>query len=156
MLEIGRFVDNEGQKFSIDLSLIGRPDDGFDDIRILEHVHVLGEAFAQLAVLYIDGHLTATIRQPCRRCLDAVTRMVELHEEFEIPIPPGVERVDLWPTVSRLVLSSVEPHVLCHPSCRGLCPVCGANLNREPSHVCPTDHEEGRTLRDLLPWTNDS
>jgi len=155
-LEIRSFVENEGQRFPLQETLHGRGE-ADDLLRTVEKITLDGQAFAQLSTLYLAVHITAAVRQPCRRCLAPVTETVELDEEFEVPIPPGVEEVDLWPDAVRLVLSAHDPNVLCREDCRGLCPLCGVDLNREPDHRCDLEEEDKtRTLRDYLSWPDES
>ncbi len=155
MFEIREFVDHPGSRFLVRLTLPG--DRAVDDeLRVVEEIAIDGEAFAQLSTLYLAVHIKAFVRQPCRRCLAPVTTTVELDEEFEVPIAPQAVAVDLRPDVIRLVLSSHDPNVVCRKDCRGLCPVCGVDLNRQPDHDCQSKADEPRTLRDLVSWKNDS
>jgi len=156
MLELQPFVDHPGQRLPIDLILTDRETPG-EDLRTVTEMRLQGEAFVQLSTLYLTVHVAASIRQPCRRCLEPVMTSEEIEEEFEIPIRPGTRSIDLWPDVVRLILSSHDPNVLCKKDCRGLCPSCGMNLNQEPSHRCATNEESThQTLKDLASWTNDS
>jgi len=147
-LRITDFVANPGRRFPISLVLSGGQDP--DGVSTVESVEVDGEAFAQLATLYLEVTLRARLVQPCRRCLEPVETVLELDEPFEVPIPTNAETVDLLPTVLRLVLSARDPNVVCRGDCRGLCPICGANLNDEPEHVCTPASSDRTTLRDLL------
>jgi len=121
-----------------------------DALCCVESVEVAGEAFAQHGSLFLEVTLRAAIVQPCSRCLEPVNAEFATEEEFDVTIPPGVETVDLTPTVLRLVLSAYDPNVRCKTDCRGLCPVCGTNLNEHPDHVCEDDASEPTRLRDLL------
>jgi len=152
--DVRAFLDRPGRRLPVAVTLSGGAQTD-DELRAVGEIVLAGEAFAQLSTLYVSVHITAQIRQPCRRCLAPVTSSVELDESFEVPIPAGAATVDLRPDVLKLVLSAHDPNVLCREDCRGLCPVCGADLNREPDHNCRTD-DEPRTLRDLATWTNDS
>lgn len=100
------------------------------------------------------GHLTTALPETCSRCLTAVTSPVEVDIEEEalpsIDIDTGaLVDADAEPDVLRLddhheldlseavreAISLAEPiTVLCRPDCRGLCLVCGADLNADPSH----------------------
>jgi uncharacterized metal-binding protein YceD (DUF177 family) len=153
-LSVQEFLDRPGRRLPVKLTM---PGDGRtdDELRVVEGIALDGEAFAQLATLYLAVHITARVRQPCRRCLTPVTTSIELDEEFEVSIPPGADAVDLRGDVLKLVLSAHDPNVVCREDCRGLCPVCGADLNREPNHRCESD-DEPRTLRNLASWTSDS
>lgn len=39
------------------------------------------------------------------------------------------KRVDLWPAVREQLLLAVPMHALCRDDCKGLCQICGGNLN---------------------------
>jgi len=156
-LEIRQYVDNPGQRFLVQVALSGTGE-ADDQLRTVDEIRLDGQAFAQLSTLYLDVTITAAVRQPCRRCLIPVTTTVELEEVFEIPISPGVEEVELWPDVVRLVLSAHDPNVICKASCQGLCPVCGVNLNKEPDHDCAGAEkaDDSVTLGDYLSWPDES
>jgi len=153
-LRVQEFLDRPGRRLPVKLTAAGE-DQPDDELRVVEEIALDGEAFSQLSILCLTVHVTARIRQPCRRCLAPVTTSVELDEEFEVTIPPGADEVDLREDVLKLVLSAHDPNVVCREECRGLCPICGADLNREPNHNCEAD-DEPRTLRDLISWTSDS
>ena len=92
------------------------------------------------------GLVRATAVGVCDRCLDPATFEVagEIEEYylFEEPDDPeafedgyeliGEDRiVDLAGPIYDAVLIDTPFTVLCDPDCKGLCPSCGANLNRE-------------------------
>jgi uncharacterized metal-binding protein YceD (DUF177 family) len=147
-LRIAEFLANPGRRFPIDITLNGKQDP--ESLCTVDSIELAGEAFAQLATLYLEVTLRAKLIQPCRRCLEPVETTLELDEPFEVPVPPNIESVDLLPVVLRLVLSAHEPNVVCREDCRGLCPACGINLNRRPDHACEPDESGRTTLRDFL------
>jgi uncharacterized protein len=88
--------------------------------------------------------LAATLEGPCMRCLEDAAPTFEVEarevdqpgggEELESPyIRDGVLDVRGW---ARDALAlSVPAQVLCRPDCAGLCPICGAALDRAgPEH----------------------
>ncbi len=121
------------------------------------------------------GHLTTALPGTCSRCLVAVISPVEVDIEeealpaFDIdtgqPLDTQAEpealrlddhhELDLSETV-REAISLAEPIVvLCRPDCRGLCLVCGADLNADPSHDHVPDELDPRlaalaAIRDRL------
>lgn len=121
------------------------------------------------------GHLMTALPETCSRCLTAVTSPVEVDIEEEAlpsididtgaPLDAGSEpdalriddhhELDLSETV-REAISLAEPIVvLCRPDCRGLCLVCGADLNADPSHSHGADELDPRlaalaAIRDRL------
>ena len=81
---------------------------------------------------------------PCMRCLEPAGAPVEV-DAREIDQPGGGEDLDS-PYVDRdeLALSAwardalalaLPAQIVCSEECRGLCAVCGANLNDDPSHA---------------------
>lgn len=110
------------------------------------------------------GRLTTALPETCSRCLVAVTSPVEVDIEEEalpsIDIDTGApldgaaepdalrldhhHELDLSETV-REAISLAEPIVvLCRPDCRGLCLVCGTDLNADPSHSHGADELDPR------------
>jgi len=108
------------------------------------HVWKVGTKF------YVEISIDGTIRAECHRCLDefdmplkARVTMIfyrgsrgeiepETLEEDYILIPDeGEMRYDILPRVKEAVVLEIPIKILCSEDCKGLCPVCGANLNRE-------------------------
>lgn len=105
-----------------------------------------------LSVGRVGDRLTLTavidteLRGPCQRCLAPAT--VAIHAEgVETALRGESEgddadevyvetyRLDLLAWVRDLVASALPLKLLCREDCRGLCPVCGADLNADPGHV---------------------
>ena len=121
-----------------------------ENVTFIEDVRVSGEAYAQLATLYLNTEIHTVVEQPCRRCLEPVREEVDLNEEFRISIPEGESSIDLVSRILGFITAALDPHPICRPDCRGLCPVCGANLNEHPNHVCQEKNDDHVHLRDFL------
>jgi uncharacterized protein len=95
----------------------------------------------------IEGHFN------CDRCGDAFDRSITAREEYYYSfdthsaatqdselfvIPKGALEIDISQEIRDLVMLNLPTRILCRPDCRGLCTVCGVNLNEEPDH----QHEE--------------
>ena len=107
--------------------------------------------------LEIDGKGMVSVRIPCDRCLDDVTVPLELDFVEKVPQRAEVspEEARRGPESEDDDISALDPdcyldgynldvdkllfgeallnwpsRVLCKEDCRGLCPVCGQNLNR--------------------------
>lgn len=99
------------------------------------HVHqVHGAVMAQ-------GAVAVQLRRRCDRCLVYYTQ-----DLGEVPVDhpyPGFagEVLDLNEDVRDDILLAFPERSLCGPDCRGLCPVCGQNLNVR-SCVCAGAPEE--------------
>ncbi len=120
-------------------------------------------AVAELAgdEIRIRGHLDTLLKARCDRCLAPVelpvrrdfdlayrpTASIAHDEEVEVGddelgvgfyTGDGVVLADL---LSEQVILSVPMKVVCRAECRGLCPVCGTDRNREECH-CPPPKSE--------------
>ena len=89
------------------------------------------------------GRFEGQVRSVCRRCLtEFVMPVVQSVEVMFSPDPdlqddPSVyplaeqtARVDVRPAVREELALAVDHFPLCREDCRGLCPHCGAELNR--------------------------
>jgi uncharacterized protein len=112
------------------------------------------------AEIHVCGHLGTNLAASCDRCLGPVVIPVEgdfdlfyrpistiaRAEEVELPKDElevgffsgdGIEFDDV---VTEQVILSVPMKLICKTDCRGLCPVCGSNLNVEKCG-CPSTAE---------------
>jgi len=101
--------------------------------------------------VFVTGEVRAVVRCTCVRCLEGHERAVteafhltyvtdidatpgehELRpEDMEVEALPG-DTVDVAGIAVEQVLLALPDHPVCHPDCRGLCPVCGTDRNRAP------------------------
>jgi uncharacterized protein len=118
------------------------------------------DAVAELSgsEIHIRGRLGTSLEACCDRCLASVAIPVERDfdlyyrpvstiaraEEVELPedeLEVGFfsgDGIELADVVTEQVILSVPMKVVCQTDCRGLCPVCGANLNFEKCGCLPT------------------
>lgn len=101
------------------------------------------------AEVFVLGRLETRVSYRCVRCLESFGEPVvaEFHAAFtrEGAPEPGewelrredldVQRLpsgtlDLTQVVAEQLFLELQPHPVCRPECRGLCPQCGADLNR--------------------------
>lgn len=103
--------------------------------------------------LTLIGEFETTVSGPCQRCLGDATVPIEARgveyvthgeseaEDEEAGGEPGyvaAHVLDLERWVRDLVAEALPPKLLCHETCRGLCPQCGADLNADPEHTHTT------------------
>lgn len=123
--------------------------------------------------IWVDGTVTAPVRLQCSRCLRefAQTFTVNLHEQFypTIDIETGKplqvsentesyfpidahHQMDLSEAVRQNLLVTLPLAPLHRPDCKGLCPVCGIDLNDAPDHRHAEEAGDERfaALRKLL------
>ncbi|MDO9100347.1 MAG: DUF177 domain-containing protein [Caldisericota bacterium] len=110
------------------------------DIQLLQPVQ--GEfTLANVGLGYrMAGGFRTRVRQPCARCLDPVDSDLEV-EVDETYLTEGQEpdqedifvldsgSLDVSDVVRQNLLMGIDRFALCNEDCRGLCIVCGANLN---------------------------
>jgi len=117
------------------------------------------DAVAELvgSEISIRGRLATRLEARCDRCLGPVDIPVEqnfdlfyrpvatiAHEE-EVELPEdelGIgffsgDGIELADVVTEQVILAVPMKVICRADCRGLCPVCGANLNNAKCDCLP-------------------
>ena len=99
----------------------------------------------------LDGHVAGPVRACCDRCLECFDRDISVGFQAYLAFPPseqdgdevelgeedmGVDfitgdEVDLASVAREQILLAMPMKVLCSENCAGLCPGCGASLNRE-------------------------
>lgn len=94
----------------------------------------------------------------CRRCLqpmrgEAAAEFRELYEprptEGET-YPLLGDRIDLGPLAREALLLELPLAPLCGPDCAGLCPTCGADLNRQSCDCPPPERDPRWSALDAL------
>ncbi len=131
-------------------------DYGGADFRQIDPLEVNAVAELVDEEIRIRGAVKTYIEGSCDRCLGPVGIPVErefdltyrpmatIAREEEIEVPRDEldvafftgEGIPLADVVTEQVILSLPLKVICRPECRGLCPTCGADRNREECH-CP-------------------
>ncbi len=110
--------------------------------------------------ILVQSNLHVGTDNQCSRCLETISQDIQLDlEELYSHLSPvdtefhvGADsNLDLAPLLRAEVLLAKSRPVLCQDDCKGLCPQCGANLNRERCQ-CDTDFIDPRLakLKQLL------
>ena len=98
--------------------------------------------------LDVDVHVDYTFNSRCDRCLKPMQEDVESMSHMVVTTDPDeeieanvlvVDSLEAFPLrelVFSQVITSVPTKILCDSSCKGLCPVCGEDLNEHPDHEC--------------------
>jgi len=120
------------------------------------------------ASVHFRGRIEGVLETTCDRCLervrapvagtfDLVVRRSSEHEpaqeaegaEDYVTIPLGEHEVSLESSVRETAVVSVPMVILCAEDCRGLCPVCGVNRNRDECRCQPAGDPRWNALRRL-------
>jgi uncharacterized protein len=137
-----------------------------------DEIEVSGEVKLDLALgisgvlVTARGSVTAPARLQCSRCLEPFESELEAdfevvfrrggdgllpEDEDDVPVFLGDEWVAFDEAARESLLLVVPMKPLCRDACRGLCPVCGTNLNGSECG-CPREQTDSRWdgLRNLL------
>lgn len=93
----------------------------------------------------LTGSFDTVLQGPCERCLEPAevpfqlsgTEVVlrgesEGYEEDEKYVSRSYLEADRW--IRDLIGAALPSQILCKEECKGLCPICGVDLNAEPDH----------------------
>lgn len=112
--------------------------------------------------LLFTGSFRAETRVDCVRCLHpfdlnlgwTLTELYAFREksvsETELIVPDDAQ-IDLQPIIREYALLEIPISPICRPDCRGLCPICGQDLNiRDCGHRPLRDESPFEPLKRLL------
>jgi uncharacterized protein len=111
--------------------------------------------------LFVQGNFTGTTELECVRCLSAYTQPLkwELTELYAFTsdnmtdsglLVPEDAHIDLQPLVRDFAILEFPIKPLCREDCKGLCPVCGENLNEKDCGHRPEEDSPFAALKDLI------
>jgi uncharacterized protein len=139
-----------------------------DDFAVAAPVSLAFDIFKDKAQYRLAGRTQTTLDLPCSRCLEPITVPVDV--PFDLRYQPHVQhasagsgkdsereieeddfttafyendQIDLGQLIREQFYLAVPMKPLCDDACRGLCPVCGTNLNRG-SCDCKRDWDDPR------------
>ena len=130
-----------------------------DHLTFAEPVQVTLSVSRCIDTFTADGLIRCPLRGECCRCLTAVEQGLEIplrvvfqrkeaseeeleaveDEEFEI-LSPGTREIDLKEFIRAEIVLELPLRVYCSEDCKGLCPQCGRDLNRDP---CGCEEDTG-------------
>jgi DUF177 domain-containing protein len=147
IFDVGRLKLSSGEARRLELDV---PVDGFD-FGGQRYVVAGGEVHATLDVTHTTNGYSLRLRfgaeleGPCMRCLEVADQELAV-DAREIDQPGGGEelsspyldedRLDLQAWARDALALALPAQIVCRADCKGLCPVCGENLNEAgPEHV---------------------
>ena len=96
--------------------------------------------------LVVRGTLAAELEMRCARCSEFFSTTVAVSDFLRAyPAPKSLDSVDITEDLREEILLNVPAFAVCSADCKGICPRCGVDLNKD-SCACKT--EEGPT-----PWS---
>ncbi len=127
---------------------IGTLDWRGEQVQVEGAVHAEASAFFESSSnqVILTVHVRGRVHRLCSRCLTDVVEEVDKEEELEVfPDETQGKYLELRPFIESGMKLGFSSKPLCRPDCRGICPYCGADLNREPHKP---DCSRPRTARD--------
>lgn len=136
--------------------------------RFIEPLKVEGRVYNNGQSLTLEANVSGRMVTECARCLDEVEADVEFSvhellsqreegadEDEDIILFDGYE-IELDDIIADHFLMNISGRYLCSDNCKGLCPVCGQNLNHGE---CDCDNEyidpRWQALADIINQTKE-
>ena len=163
ILDVSQLIQNDGAVKELDFSLeLDNTSFNGQDI-VFETPFFLKGTLKNIAgVLYLNLNADVSFKTQCARCLDSVSvhHRFDIEEVFVKAGYDGVEEdvtvlesgnIDLSEVTEMAFVGSLPINYLCSEDCKGLCSVCGINLNSQ-SCSCADDNIDPRlaVLKQLL------
>ncbi|QEK12015.1 DUF177 domain-containing protein [Crassaminicella thermophila] len=156
----------EGQKKELDLEVEAKIENiGYfgDEIPLVAPVVFKGKIYNANGEIYIEGIVESTGEFSCYRCLEKFQKKIigEIHEKLIYESSPQAEieeyfiiknnMINISEIMENVLISALPMKIVCDEQCRGLCLVCGENLNKHQCN-CEKDEIDPRLakLKDLL------
>ncbi|MBR2509234.1 MAG: DUF177 domain-containing protein [Lentisphaeria bacterium] len=123
----------EKEKITVD----GSFDEGFldlgndDFISVKSSVNYNFEAELHASGVVIRGSASVRIGGECGRCLKEVEQDVSTDYTLFIDELGNSDEIDVSEDIREELLLAFPANILCSDDCKGLCPVCGTDLNKK-------------------------
>ena len=130
-------------------------------------IHYEAERQGESETVHVSVDVAGKLQAACARCLEPVDHTMDLHLETDyIPAEPDMggnlegERVSseigyyrksihLGEFILSELVLALPLRYICNDECKGLCPGCGVNLNREECHCETPVDPRLQKLKDL-------
>ena len=147
-LDVGNALKNPGQVYSFEAAIELPEMEILGDPVRFEGIDVRGEYFCTGdSRISLRASVAAEVHTRCSRCLEPVqeslsTEIDALYAKQPDPDDPDLyafeaHALELEDAAKDALLLALPLQFFCKPDCKGLCPVCGGNLN----HNTCTCHE---------------
>ncbi len=141
LLDLREIIEVPGREVPFDC-YIGTEDLSFESIREYKSdLHGVGKVFNEAGILTLEGVLSAEMTCVCDRCgkefdsvkvMDINARISDGESDDPEAFVLDGDKLDLDEVLSTIFLLDMETKFLCREDCKGLCSLCGADLNLGP------------------------
>jgi uncharacterized protein len=108
-------------------------------ITLTDHIHLEGKLSYLKGTIYVSGEVSGSCVTSCSRCLVDISSdyKVKIAEKYILPSEVSDDEsyqyeghfIDLSQALVDNILLSFPTTIVCEKDCKGLCPICGGNLN---------------------------
>lgn len=120
-----------------------------DIISVISPVKFHFEAQLHASGIVIRGNASVKIAGECGRCLENVEQDIETEYTIFLDELGSSDEIDVAEEIREEVLLAFPINIICSDDCKGLCPNCGANLNKK-SCRCSDNAPEAPSPWDAL------
>ncbi len=152
-IDLSKLIDRAVYNIDFEHSLdLGSVQSSFGEIVLAKPVKVKGSVYKTEEEMYLDGKVSYEYYEKCSRCLKEFVNSVETvlsgrlletsqssDNEDELVFYYDGDQIEIKEQVVTSILLSLPMKSLCNDNCRGLCLVCGKDLNIEE---CSCDIQE--------------
>jgi uncharacterized protein len=119
-LELNESISNE---------LIEERDD--DHLKFIEPIELKVRLDKTGNDVFAKVNANGKFSSSCSRCLEEVERDYNTSFDLEYKIDRSVDTIDMTDDIRQEIFLNLASKILCNENCKGICPKCGANLNKE-------------------------
>jgi len=107
------------------------------DFKYTGKLYLEGDFYREQNNIYVHVSVLSTREVCCSRCLEVHEQ--ELKEEFDFyyKLLPDQEFIEIDSDVRQEMILNFPLKPLCSENCKGICPVCGKNLNKGKCNCSP-------------------
>jgi len=113
------------------------------DVQFEQPIEYVLHAQLQGHAVLVTGRLRTEVTLRCSRCLRMFRQKLAVGQFVVLQPLEGEDFVDLTPQIREDIILELPQRALCQPACKGLCPVCGKDLN-DGVCGCKVSHEDLR------------
>ncbi|MFT8314750.1 MAG: DUF177 domain-containing protein [Clostridium sp.] len=140
MINISDLIYKKATKQDIDVVLdLKEFSDDYETYQVLAPIRVKATLVRTGDIISLDGLICGEIQLTCSRCLENFSYKLQLELQERLTNDPenkddelifiDNDKLDLIEIVENNIIMSLPIQRLCKENCKGLCQVCGTNLN---------------------------
>jgi uncharacterized protein len=107
------------------------------DVQFTGEIEYRLHAQIQNQAVLVTGKLRTPATLRCSRCLQSFVQPLEVGQFVFHRELTGEDFVDLTENLREDIILELPQRALCRPDCKGLCPVCGKDLNESACRCNP-------------------